>query len=122
MSEPNNPAQIRSKFADGDHTFAMTFNLAAQWEDENGKSLFRTYRRMLDGEFGLRDIREVLRLALIGGGKKPAEALKLVETYVEGQPLGEYQELSLMILHAAFYGESLMDDMALAKVEGEVAA
>lgn len=112
MSETtNNYAAIETQFGDGVHLFFLKWDQAAEWEAETGRSLFSTYRNMLDGTFNLPDIVSILRFALIGGGASPTDALKLVDRYVKGQPLAEYQELTLHVLHAAFYGQNLMDDI-----------
>ena len=49
-------------------------------------------------------VREVIRIALVGGGKAPVEALKLIDRYVDKRPLVETIPLSFDILEAAFFG------------------
>lgn len=68
----------------------------------------------LDGEAGppstlpplctLKEIRETLRLGLIGGGMKPHEALRLVRSYVEEKPIEDNRLHALAIVQAALYG------------------
>ena len=48
--------------------------------------------------------REVIRLALIGGGTEPRKALALVKAYVEARPLLETFDLVAEILEAALFG------------------
>jgi hypothetical protein len=48
------------------------------------------------GQWTVNDVREVIRLALIGGGMKPTPAFMLVKRYCDDRPLGE----SLAIAHA----------------------
>lgn len=124
MSEPtlNNYAAIETLFGDGAHLFCLKWEQAVAWETETGKALFGTYRNMLNGTFWLEDIASILRFALIGGGKSPTEALRLVDSYVKGQPIAEYQELVLNVLHAALYGENLMKEIiARQEADGEAA-
>lgn len=53
---------------------------------------------------GVKAPREIIRIALIGGGTKPADALKLVRTYVEARPPDESIGLAYEILQAALQG------------------
>jgi len=50
------------------------------------------------------EVREVIRLGLIGGGTKPADALDLVKRYVEDRPITESSVFATLILGAALFG------------------
>lgn len=63
-----------------------------------------TYDRLRLGSWRLADIRETIRLGLIGGGAKPTEALVLVQRYVDARPQVENVELAWRILAAALVG------------------
>jgi len=61
--------------------------------------------RLRTGTWKLRDIREPIRLGLIGGGDAtPAQALKLVERYVDERPLIENAAVAQAIVLAAVIG------------------
>lgn len=98
-------ALITVPFADRDHAFKLGWLQLEEWERVRDKSLMGAFSAMVqrrDGHPG--DVREIVRLALIGGGLPPLEALALVKTYVEQRPLAETFELALTIAEAAIFG------------------
>lgn len=98
-------ARITQPFGDGNYDFQFGWDAAIEWEEKYNRSLFGTFNRMhRDGIYLVADIKEIVRLALIGAGSKPTDALRLVERYVEKRPLSENMTLALMILEAAFFG------------------
>ncbi|WP_341989757.1 GTA-gp10 family protein [Azorhizobium sp. AG788] len=56
------------------------------------------------GRWLVDDLRETLRLGLIGGGLKPLEALTLVQRYVDDRPLNENVIPAYAVLSAALVG------------------
>jgi hypothetical protein len=50
------------------------------------------------------EVREIMRLGLIGGGTKPADALDLVRRYVEERPIVESSIHATLVLGAALFG------------------
>jgi len=50
------------------------------------------------------DVREVIRLGLIGGGMKPDRALVLVKRHVEAEPIFLAMLLARQVLHRAMFG------------------
>ncbi len=50
------------------------------------------------------DIREIIRIALVGGGITPTEALRLVRRYVEERPLTESMPVALSAIEAFLFG------------------
>jgi Phage tail tube protein, GTA-gp10 len=50
------------------------------------------------------DVREVIRLGLIGGGMKSDRALVLVKRYVESRPHYESMLTARVVLHCAMFG------------------
>ncbi|MGO4838313.1 gene transfer agent family protein, partial [Rhizobiaceae sp. 2RAB30] len=91
-------------FADGDYRFQLTYPAVIDWERENNRSLFATARAAAGGVWNARDVRELLRLALIGGGTEPAKALKLVRDYIEERPLTESIDVYIEALNAFLFG------------------
>nr|DAK98295.1 MAG TPA: tail tube protein [Caudoviricetes sp.] len=105
MSNNDHYARITQPFGDGHHAFQFGWLEALEWEEKFGCSLFSTFTSMhRTGLYLIADIKEIIRLALIGGGAKPVDALRLTERYVEKRPLSENMSLTLVILEAAFFG------------------
>ncbi len=94
---------MKQFFGDGEYAFALTFDLAHAFERDNQKSLYATMRAILAGEWRVRDVAEIIRLALIGGGTEDVRAFELVETYVKGRPLAPSTALAQAILEDAFF-------------------
>lgn len=57
--------------------------------------------RLWEGTWTITDVRETVRLGLIGGGVGPAEALKLTRRYVDDKPLIGNVGLAILILSDA---------------------
>jgi hypothetical protein len=51
-----------------------------------------------------KEIRETLRLGLIGGGTKSTDALKLVRAYVDDRPIEDNRVIAMLVVQAALYG------------------
>lgn len=98
-------AKINQPFADGHYDFQFGWPEALEWEEKFARSLFVAFNNMhRNGVYLLADVKEIIRLALVGGGTAPVAALRLVERYVEKRPLSENMSLTLMILEASFFG------------------
>jgi len=120
-------------FADGNYTFALPIQQVLELERKcGGKSIFRMYDEigaglginagdpvyMGGGDAMLTDVRETIRLGLIGGNSAsvngeeitvgPRAALQLVEGYTyPARPLVESQRIAWAILNAAIEGIEL---------------
>jgi hypothetical protein len=60
--------------------------------------------RLESGAYYLNDIRETIRLGLIGGGKTPDQAMAAVKNHVDGNPLGHCQLVAYEIVKAVIVG------------------
>lgn len=67
-------------------------------EEKCGAGLGEILNRLELGLWKLNDIRETIRLGLMGGGKSPEEAMRLVKLHVDQNPNGFAP--SVMIAHA----------------------
>lgn len=86
-------------WADGEYTFRLAIAQLRELQEKCDAGPLELYRRMLIGNWRLDDIRETIRLGLIGGGQvPPAAALKLVIRYVDDRPLLESAEIARVIL------------------------
>ena len=91
-------------FGDGTYAFALTDEMIAELERlvETGIGAF--YLRTVAMQFSLRDLIEVIRLGLIGGGTHPETAMRLVDAYGRNRPIGELFPLAIDILDARWNG------------------
>jgi hypothetical protein len=88
-------------FADGKYAFDLTtFALLRELQEKTGSGPMAVFQRLASGQWRVEDLHETMRLALIGGGTKPADAVRLVETYVFGQPLLDSIKIAVAVLQA----------------------
>jgi hypothetical protein len=62
------------------------------------------YNMLVCRDAWLHEVREVMRLGLIGGGTSPEDARDLVQRYVEERPLAESSVHAALVLGAALFG------------------
>ncbi|GKX34643.1 MAG: hypothetical protein MnENMB40S_22610 [Rhizobiaceae bacterium MnEN-MB40S] len=91
---------------DGEHTFDLTFQMIKELETQTGVGIGGLFHRVRSFSFHATDLSETIRLALIGGGMTPADAFKLVQTYVEPRPLSETLPIVLSILETVWFGST----------------
>ncbi len=117
---PNNDGSrtaIVEFFGDAEHTFDIVnpgWSLLEELQKKVG-SILPFFYRLRAGDFLVGDLRELLRLSLIGGGKSPKDAAALVGTYFDLTPLTDHLPTAIAITGAALFGVS--DD---GKVKDEV--
>ena len=93
-------------FGEQEHTFALTDAMIIELEAKTGVGIGTLYQRAIAMQFGLADITETLRLALIGGGASPEEAQRTVATYAANRPMNETLPIVLDVLDARWNGPS----------------
>lgn len=114
---------ITLKWADGEYQFRLALGQLRELQENVNRpraaigahpvgpgtllGLLRSNAMLVD------DVRETIRLGLIGGGTVPARALGLVERYVDARPLAESVPTALSVLMAAVVG--VPDDPASKK-------
>ncbi|WP_415402883.1 gene transfer agent family protein [Tateyamaria sp. SN3-11] len=91
-------------FGDADYTFALTDDMILEVERKTEMGIGALYLRMINTAFALRDLTEIIRLGLIGGGTSPEQAKALTTTYATNRPIAELLPLALDILDARFNG------------------
>ncbi|MBO0140218.1 gene transfer agent family protein [Agrobacterium sp. Ap1] len=105
MNTTKNHASITEFFGDAEYPLCLTFALAAEWEKLRERSLNFTFACMVETRAAqLLDVREVVRLGLIGGGMEPREAHEKVRVYVENRPLVEGMAVALSVMEAFLFG------------------
>lgn len=88
-------------WADGHYTFRLAIGHWREIRDKTGAGPYELYERVVRRKWFVDDLREVIRLGLIGGGQTPTDALKLVQAYVDERPLLEAVPVALAIMAAA---------------------
>lgn len=97
-------AAITLDWADGTYKFRLPYGQIAELQEATGCGPQFLLSRLIDGTWKVADLRETIRLGLIGGGVEPLKALTLVRQYVEQRPLLESVLPARAILTAALVG------------------
>lgn len=114
-------------FGDKERSFVLTPALVLELEAVLSCGVGGLFKRLIASDFRHKEVSEVIRLGLIGGGESPETAARLVETYVPARPLIEAYALAVEILTALMFGraqdvgDALMTEEATmgAALEGE---
>lgn len=78
---------IELTFLDGeDYVFRLAWGQLIKLQEVRLCGAFLVFERLHGSEWMVEDIREVIRLGLVGGGLDPIKATKLVKEYVEQRP------------------------------------
>jgi len=75
--------RTEADFADGHYTFRLAWGELEKLQDSLDCGPLVVLDRLQTRQWKIRDVREIIRLGLIGGGLDAAKALKLVRGYVE---------------------------------------
>ena len=86
MAGENRNGTVDLDFGDGPHRFRLALGELEELQEKTGIGPFLLWQRLLNGEWRTADVRETLRLGLIGGGMEPLAALNLVRRYVDARP------------------------------------
>lgn len=100
----NLKAEYTTDWADGTHTFRLTVPGAMELEQKCDAPFAVVNHRLQSGTYKVADVRETIRIGLIGGGKTPVAALQLVRTYVDERPLAESWQVARFIAGALMFG------------------
>jgi len=97
--------EIELAWADGQHKFNIArVGQILELEEKCGSGLSEVFSRLREGKWKLNDIRETIRLGLIGAGEDPLKALALITRYVDQRPLVESVQVAIVIVMAALVG------------------
>ena len=101
-------------FGDGEYSFRIAFGQFRELQESINKPRLEIgepplgpmplLRALLDGSAWPHDVREVIRLGLIGGGMKTDRALVLVKRHVEMVPYFVNMPIARTILQTAMFG------------------
>lgn len=95
---------VEMGWADGEYRFRLAIGHLRELEDKRGCSAIEVMDRLQARKWFVDDVREVIRLGLIGGGQTPDMARVLTKRYVDERPLLENCMQALIILAAALAG------------------
>lgn len=95
---------VRFDFGDGEHTFRLAIGQLRELQDKTGVGPATLLDRITTRSWRVDDIRETIRLGLIGGGMDPLDALGLVRRYVDERPIAENVDPAFRVLMAALVG------------------
>lgn len=104
-------AAIDLDFADGTYRFRLGLGEIAELEEKAKRGIFLIHDDLDPKVRSAKSsvISETLRIGLIGGGTKPADALALVRRYVDQRPLTESLFLAYAVVVAALTRVSGVD-------------
>lgn len=97
-------AEVVFAWADKHYTFRLPVAQLLELQELTDQGPYELLNRMRDSRWRVQDIRETIRLGLIGGGLAPDQAAIMVRRYVDQRPLAENIPACLMILTAAVVG------------------
>lgn len=104
MSADRTP-RVRITWADGEYEFAIeTLGHFRELEEKCDAGAPEILQRLTLQKWRINDLRETLRIGLIGGGMKPADAAILVKRYVDERPKAESVQAAQAVLLAAIVG------------------
>lgn len=110
-------ARVDLAWGPGDYSFALPAKQIEELEHLCKEGIGRICMRVFSKvDYSYVHLRETIRLGLIGGGLAPVEARRLVETYVDGQPIDPTDDPSSTlktasaILKAVHFGWEALPD------------
>lgn len=89
---------------DGEYAFRLGWGELALLQEKCDAGPYVVLRRLMDGSWRLEDVEGVLRLGLIGAGRTPEEATRLIKAHVKSRPPAEYVVYATLVLQAGVIG------------------
>ncbi len=96
---------VEFEWGSGLHKFRLGLDEARELQKKTGGGLWTLALRIARDDWLVDDLRETIRIGMIGGGADPATALSEIKTYFDKQPKLKQREAALRILHAFGIGE-----------------
>lgn len=92
-------------WAGGEDQFCLSkVGLILDLEDKCKAGIGVIAGRLESGAYGINEVRETIRLGLIGGGKTPDQAMSAVRNHVDENPLSHSVLLAYAIVRAVLFG------------------
>lgn len=97
-------AIIERPFADGRYPFRLGVGELELLQEATDCGPMELQQRLLRGRWRQADVRETLRLGLVGGGMQAEAALSRIEQYVDAYGLAPYARTAMEIVGVALFG------------------
>lgn len=91
-------------WGDGEHPFRLPIGHLRELQEKCDAGPAEIAGRLANGRWRVDDVRETIRLGLIGGGMTPADAYTRTVRYVDERPLLESVPAAQAVLMAALVG------------------
>jgi Phage tail tube protein, GTA-gp10 len=95
---------IELEWADKRYRFRLAFGQLCELQQLRNAGAIEIMTRLAERRWYVEDIREIIRVGLIGGGMNPTEARVLVTLYIEQRPPMESEQTAMLIIGAAMAG------------------
>ena len=97
--------EIELTWGDGEHKFNIAkLKCVLELEEKCNAGIAEVFQRIQQSRWKFNDIRETLRLGLIGAGTDPQRALALINRYCDDRPWAENVLPAQAVLIAAMIG------------------
>lgn len=96
--------RITLDWADGEHAFRLPLKQLRELQDKTEVGPEALYRRIIEGTWQIADLRETIRLGLIGAGMDEVAAVKLMRQYFDDGPFLKHKPTAHAIILAALMG------------------
>lgn len=107
-------------WAGGEDVFCLSkVGLILDLEDKCHAGIGVIFARLENGAYGLNDVRETIRLGLIGGGATPERAMSAVKNHVDENPLAHSVLVASAVVRAVLFGFPEDDPVGKEKPEAE---
>jgi hypothetical protein len=117
VKKPTRHAELTIAWGDAEHTFRLGIGQLRELQEKTDCGPMELLRRFLRGTWRLDDVRETLRLGLIGGGMEPIRALSSVARYVDDRPLAESVPPAQAVISVLLFGNEEDDPTGKAMAE-----
>lgn len=97
-------AKVRAVFGDGPHDFELPIEQLEELQEKTDAGPEHLFNRLAGDRWRVADVRETIRLGLIGGGMPPIKALQLVDRYCRAAWLLDAKPVARMVLGSALVG------------------
>lgn len=97
-------ARVHLTLWDGEYDFQLRLGELQKLQEACDAGPMHIRRRLLSDEWKIEDVRETLRLGLIGAGMKQDEALTLIRRHVDPPHLAENTLNAVLVVSAAVIG------------------
>jgi len=105
-------------WAGGEDVFCLSkVGLILDLEDKCKAGIGIIAGRLESGAYGLNDVRETIRLGLIGGGATPERAMASVRNHVDGNPLSHSVLVAYAVVRAVLFGTPADDPVGKTEPE-----